>query len=142
MATRQEIEAEAAKPLAWFQHDTDAANDMKLEQVIDEFGMVGYGRWWRLCEMLAAETGHRLEVGNERVARIMARRLKCSVSDMMKFVIFLHDVELVTMNGDGFISNERMNRQAERTGTNRANGRRGGRPKRRAEDTPTAQTGS
>lgn len=132
MATRQEVEAEAAKPLAWFQHDTDAANDMKLEQVIDEFGMVGYGRWWRLCEMLAAETGHRLEVGNERVARIMARRLKCSTADMMKFIIFLADVGLVTMPGDGYISNERMNRQAELTGARRANGKLGGRPRRSA----------
>lgn len=133
MATQDEIRAEAAKPMAWFQHDTDAANDMKLEQVIDEFGMIGYGRWWRLCEMLAAETGHRLEIGNERVARIVSRRLKCSTSDMMKFIIFLHDIDLVTMNGDGFISNERMNRQAEQAGAKRANGRLGGRPKKAAQ---------
>ena len=106
---------------------------MKLEQVIDEFGMIGYGRWWRLCEMLAAETGHRLEIGNERVARIVSRRLKCSTSDMMKFIIFLHDIDLVTMNGDGFISNERMNRQAEQAGAKRANGRLGGRPKKAAQ---------
>lgn len=43
MANQMEIEAEAAKPLAWFQHDTDAAQDMKLELVIDEFGMAGTG---------------------------------------------------------------------------------------------------
>lgn len=130
MANQTEIDAESAKPLAWFQHDTDAAQDMKLELIIDEFGMAGYGRWWRLCEMLAAETEHRLEVGSERVAKIMARRLMVNVSDLTKFITFLCDIDLICMSGDNFISSERMNRQARATGEKRANGKRGGRPKK------------
>lgn len=80
--------------------------------------------------MLAAETEHRLEVGSERVAKIMARRLMVNVSDLTKFITFLCDIDLICMSGDGFISSERMNKQARATGEKRANGKRGGRPKK------------
>ena len=132
MATNQEIEAEAAKPMVWFQHDVNAAYDMKLELVIDEFGMAGYGRWWRLCELLAAETGHKVEVGDERKAKIMARKLSTNVGDLLKYLRFLSDIELICMPGDGFIWNERMINQARTTGEKRANGKRGGRPRKTA----------
>ena len=130
MATQREIEAEAARPMDYFPHDVASAHDMKLELVIDEFGMAGYGRWWRLLELLAAETGHKLEVGDERVAKIVARRLSTNAGDLLKFIAFLADIDLICMPGDGFIWSERMIEQAERVGEKRANGKRGGRPKK------------
>ena len=127
MASQREIAAESAKPMAFFPHDTNAAQDMKLELLLDDYGMEGYGRWWRLCELLGAADGHRLEVGDARVVRIVARNLMFgSADELMRFVAELADLGLVEMPGDGFISSRRMDRNAEYFGKKRAAGRKGG----------------
>jgi len=131
MATAREIEAEAAKPMAFFPHDTNASQDMKLELLLDDYGMEGYGRWWRLCELLAATDGHRIEIGNARVAKVVARNLMFeSAGDLMTFVVELADLGLIDTPGDGYISSKRMNRNAEYFGKKRAAGRKGGRTKK------------
>ena len=127
MATQREIEVEAAKPMAFFPHDTNASQDIKLELLLDEYGMEGYGRWWRLCELLGAADGHKIEMGNARVAKIVARNLMFeSTGDLIEFVRELADLGLVDMPGDGCISSKRMDRNAEYFGKKRAAGRKGG----------------
>ena len=37
----------------WFKHETDARSSEKLAQIIDEFGFEGYGRYWRIMEIVA-----------------------------------------------------------------------------------------
>ena len=131
MVTSSDIEAEAARPMEWFQHDADASQDMKVEQMLEDWGMAGYGMWWRLCELLCAENGHRLEVGNPRIARIVARRLMLrDEGELMAFLRDLAEIGLIVMDGDGHVSSRRMDRNAERFGTNRANGKLGGRPRK------------
>ena len=131
MATAREIEAEAARPMAFFPHDTNASQDIKLELLLDEYGMAGYGRWWRLCELLGAADGHRIEIGNARVAKVVARNLMFeAVSDLMAFMVELADLGLIDMPGDGYVSSKRMNRNAEYFGKKRAAGRKGGKTKR------------
>ena len=44
----------AREPMAFFSHDSHAASDIKCRRLIRRFGMEGYGRWWLLCELLAA----------------------------------------------------------------------------------------
>lgn len=128
--TKEAIEEAASRPLEWFRHDVNAANDMKLELFIDEFGMAGYGRWWRLCELLASETGHKLRIEDERVLRIVARKLNLNAKDCWSLIEILAEIGLVKMPGDGFIYSERMNRQAEQVGRNRVAGSMGGRPRK------------
>ena len=131
MPTQREIEEGAAKPMAFFPHDTNASQDMKIELLLDDFGMAGYGRWWRLCELLGAADGHRIEMGNARVAKVVARNLMFeSVGELMEFVTELADIGLIEMPGDGFISSRRMDRNAEYFGRKRAAGRKGGMTKR------------
>ena len=131
MTTQREIEAEAARPMAFFPHDTNASQDIKLELLLDDYGMAGYGRWWRLCELLGAADGHRIEIGNARVAKVVARNLMYeTVNDLMAFVKELADLGLIDMPGDGYISSKRMNRNAEYFGKKRAAGRKGGKTKR------------
>lgn len=128
-----EIVTEAARPMAFFPHDTNAAQDMKIECLLDGWGMAGYGMWWRLCEMLGATDGHRIEVGNPRVAKVIARNLMLpGVEELDEFVQELVDLELVELR-DGFISSHRMDRNAEYFGKKRAAARKGGRA-RRAEE--------
>jgi len=39
--------------MKWFRHETDAIHSEKLAKLIMEFGFEGYGRYWRLMELVA-----------------------------------------------------------------------------------------
>ena len=39
--------------MKWFKHYSDASRSEKLAQLVDEFGIEGYGRYWLLIELLA-----------------------------------------------------------------------------------------
>lgn len=41
--------------MKWFQHHSDAYTDLKLQDVVDEFGLEGYGFYWILCELVAQQ---------------------------------------------------------------------------------------
>ena len=41
--------------MKWFQHKSDAYTDFKLQEIIDEFGLEGYGLYWLCCEMVAQQ---------------------------------------------------------------------------------------
>lgn len=131
MAIAREIEDAAQNPMAFFPHDTNASQDMKIELLLEDWGMQGYGMWWRLCELLGATSGHRLEIGNRRIAHVVSRNLMLSsVDELMRFLRELSELGLIVMNGDGYISSERMNRNAEYFGKKRAAGRKGGKARK------------
>jgi hypothetical protein len=131
MATAREIEAEAARPMAFFPHDSNASQDIKCRRLLRRLGMEGYGRWWRLCELLAATDGHRLSIETEEDAEIIAEELHLNDhSELMDYLCVLVDVGLVQMPGDGMIYSDRMLRNADYFGEKRANGKLGGRPRK------------
>ena len=133
MATQREIEKEAAKPMKYFSHDSNAAQDIKCRRLLRRLGMEGYGRWWRLCELLAATDGHKLGIETEEDAEIIAEELHLDGhQELMKYLQVLADVGLIQMPGDGYVWSDRMLTNAEYFGKLRANGKRGGRPRKDA----------
>lgn len=133
MATAREIEAEAARPMKYFSHDSNAAQDIKCRRLLRRLGMEGYGRWWRLCELLAATDGHKLSIETEEDAEIIAEELHLDGhQELMRYLQVLVDVGLIHMPGDGYVWSERMLTNAEYFGKLRANGKRGGRPRKNA----------
>lgn len=133
MATAREIEAEAARPMKYFSHDSNAAQDIKCRRLLRRLGMEGYGRWWRLCELLAATDGHKLGIETEEDAEIIAEELHLDGhQELMKYLQVLADVGLIRMPGDGYVWSDRMLTNAEYFGKLRANGKRGGRPRKDA----------
>lgn len=128
MATASEIEAEAARPMKYFSHDSSAAQDIKCKRLLRRLGMEGYGRWWRLCELLAATDGHKLSIETEEDAEIIAEELHLDgYQELMRYLQVLVDVGLIHMPGDGYVWSERMLTNAEYFGKKRAAGRKGGR---------------
>lgn len=128
MASQREIEAEAARPMKYFSHDSNASQDIKCRRLLRRLGMEGYGRWWRLCELLAATDGHKLSIETEEDAEIIAEELHLDGhQELMKFLQVLLDVGLIQMPGNGFVWSERMLTNAEYFGKKRAAGRKGGR---------------
>lgn len=39
--------------MKWFKHETDSLSSEKLSKLIHEFGFGGYGRYWRIMELVA-----------------------------------------------------------------------------------------
>ena len=137
MATAQEIQEEAARPMAFFPHDSNSTQDIKCRRLIRREGMSGYGRWWRLCELLAATDSHRLNIETSEDAELYAEELQYdTVDEFMSFLLVLKDVGLIKMPGDGTIYSERMLRNADYFGEKRANGKRGGRPRKTISKSP------
>ena len=94
--------------------------------------MEGYGRWWRLCELLAASDGHVLRLDTEEDAELAAEELLFDTADgLMEYLATLKDIGLVKMPGDGTVSSDRMARNAEYFGKRRASARAGGKAKKK-----------
>lgn len=130
----------AAEPMAFFPHDAGAHADIKCQRLIRRCGWEGYGRWWRLCELMAATKGHMIELGTDEDALILADVLgfpaataadeKQAIEDVRKYVGTLLDIGLLTADGTGTLKSSRMLDNAVYFGRQRANGRKGGRPRK------------
>lgn len=138
----EQIRKRAQEPMGFFPHDSNAAQDVKCRRLIRRRGWDGYGRWWRLCEHLAATRGHRLAFDTEEDALILADVLGfgsagafdeyVAIEDCKSYVSELLDIGLLERDGDGFLKNSRMEDNALYFGKQRHNGGKGGRPRKNA----------
>ena len=120
-----EVRREAARPMRYFSHDADAANDMKCRKLVRHYGFEGYGRWWRVCELLAAEHGHRLDMGDADVAEVVADELDMTLGELREFVSYLVESSLLKTDGEGRVWSERMSENSNLFGKKRAAGKLG-----------------
>ena len=149
---QEAIELRSREPMAFFSHDSNASTDIKCRRLIRRCGMEGYGRWWCLCELLAATDGHAVPVATDEDMLIVADALRFTsggafnelkdIEDCKAFVDVLIELGLVTLTDEGEITSKRMMRNAQFFGRNRVNGAKGGRPrkdrsKRSGEDSET-----
>ncbi|MDD4971880.1 MAG: DUF4373 domain-containing protein [Paludibacter sp.] len=74
--------------MQWFKHDSNANTDEKLQSILLDYGLEGYGLYWYCLELIV----NRLDKDNinfelKHDARLIARNTGCSiqkVSEMMK----------------------------------------------------------
>ncbi len=52
--------------MKWFKHESDASTNLKLEQVLDEFGLHGYGFFWLCLELVAWQGGLEFKLKPEK----------------------------------------------------------------------------
>ena len=110
MPTREEATA-SQEPMAYFSHDSNAFDDDKCKRLIRRRGWDGYGRWWRLCEYMAAQKGHRIAFETEEDVSILAGVLGfgqtgafdeyVAIEDCKSFVACLLDIGLLERDEDG-----------------------------------------
>lgn len=48
-----------SKDAYWFKHDSNATNDVKIMQLLAEYGLEGYGAYWIIIEKLRDATGYK-----------------------------------------------------------------------------------
>ena len=79
--------------MKWVKHDTDANQDAKLQNVLLDYGLEGYGLYWYCIELIA----HKIDKDSitfelEHDARIIARNTGCTpqkVEEMMRYFVKL-----------------------------------------------------
>lgn len=77
--------------MQWFKHDTDANQDAKLQNVLLDYGLEGYGLYWYCIELIAGKISKdSFTFELEHDARIIARNTGSSpqkVEEMMKYFV-------------------------------------------------------
>ena len=124
---RQSKKDLAAKPLRYFPHDSDAAQDEKCQRLLYKYGPAGYGRFWLLCERLASCEGHVIPYGTDDADALLSKWLLFDdVAECREFIeylrctglaLFLHEND---QNSPWLIRSNRMDKQAEKIGNLRA----------------------
>lgn len=142
----EDVKNKAMEPMAWFQHDSNAAQDQKCQRLLYRYGNAGYGAFWRLCEVLANTTSHSLPVDTDEDWLILAQQIgmrrmgafddEVSIDDCKGFIDCLIEIGMLERDGKGRIESARMQRNALYFGMQRANGAKGGRP-RKSKSEPT-----
>ncbi|AGG58082.1 hypothetical protein VPAG_00046 [Vibrio phage douglas 12A4] len=79
--------------MKWFKHDTDANQDAKLQNVLLDYGLEGYGLYWYCIEQIAGKVDQdNINFDLEHDARIIARNTGSTaqkVEEMMRYFVNL-----------------------------------------------------
>ena len=77
--------------MKWVKHDTDANQDAKLQNVLLDYGLEGYGLYWYCIELIASKIDNdNITFELEHDARIIARNTGCTpqkVEEMMRYFV-------------------------------------------------------
>lgn len=77
--------------MQWIKHDTDANQDAKLQNVLLDYGLEGYGLYWYCLELIAGKVDKdNITFDLEHDARIIARNAGSTsqkVEEMMKYFV-------------------------------------------------------
>lgn len=77
--------------MKWIQHDTDANQDAKLQNVLLDYGLEGYGLYWYCIELIAGKVdANNITFELEHDARVIARNTGSTpqkVEEMMRYFV-------------------------------------------------------
>ena len=104
----------AGKDALWFSHDSNATSDPKVAALILRFGFEGYGRWWRIVELLREQRDYRLEA-SKRTIICIASLLGIPENDAAMFIDAIASAEIGLLRFDGqFYWSDRLLRDMEK----------------------------
>jgi len=103
--------------MKWIKHDTDANQDAKLQNVLLDYGLEGYGLYWYCIELIAGKIDKdNITFELEHDARIIARNVGSTaqkVEEMMRYFVELGLFE----NSHGTITCLKLGRRLDKSMT-------------------------
>lgn len=103
--------------MKWVKHDTDANQDAKLQNVLLDYGLEGYGLYWYCIELIASKIDNdNITFELEHDARIIARNTGCTpqkVEEMMRYFV----TERLFESIDGVITCFKLARRLDKSMT-------------------------
>lgn len=83
--------------MRWFKHLTNAHNDEAISELVDEFGLEGYGAWWIILEIIAHQMDKTDRCSVRYSVRKWAKSCQISVKKFQKIVSFLSKIEKLSL---------------------------------------------
>lgn len=103
--------------MKWFKHDTDASMDAKLQEVMLDYGLEGYGLYWYCIELIAGKVdAENLTFSLEHDARIIARNTGSTAQKVTEMMTRFVDLGLF-QNNDGLITCLRLAKRLNKSMT-------------------------
>lgn len=104
--------------MKWFKHDADANMDARLQEILLDYGLEGYGLYWYCIELIT----HKLDSDNitfelEHDARLIARNTGNSVQKVQEMMTRFVDIGLFE-NLDGTITCLKLAKRLDKSMTN------------------------
>lgn len=97
----------AKKDLYWFKHDSNARRDIKIMELLSDYGYQGYGWWWAILEIMREQSDYRLRLN----AKLLAKELYADQEEIKYFIDDCIDkYELFESDGKCFWSPSFINR--------------------------------
>ncbi len=83
--------------MKWFKHMTISAHDEKLAQVINKFGMEGYGVYWRLLELIAQQLDETNSPTISYPPKVLVHNLWITCGKLLTFLHFFTEIDLLSV---------------------------------------------
>lgn len=81
--------------MKWFKHETDAHTNLKLQAVIEKFGVAAYGYYWA-CVELVANQGTDFCLGREKQwEKVLEKFLNVKISVQKEYLCFFAKMKLI-----------------------------------------------
>lgn len=114
-------------PIPWVKHEAANAGNPCINQLISIAGMEGYGRFWRLVELLSASTSHAIPTTDETGYKRYSLGLGfTSATEFEAFITTLIDLDLAAVGNGGRRYIPLVDDTALAVGRSRLNGSKGG----------------
>lgn len=118
------------KKESWFEHrQNEIDKNAGLEAMVFQYGMTGYGYYWRLWEILRAQEGYRYDIQHKFSYTALAKDLITTADKVKEYIdSCINDFELLATDGEYIWSPElshRMSPMDAKVEHLRANGRKG-----------------
>lgn len=84
--------------MKWFKHEADAHTNMKLQALIDQLGIAGYGYYWACVELVASQGGDEFKIVKEKHWEDhLKKMLNIEPKDQKKYLIVLARHNLIDL---------------------------------------------
>lgn len=101
--------------MKWFKHLSSAYTDLAIRQVIEEFGVEGYGLYWLCCELVAQQGKHFCLKKDQNWLKILELLSKTPEKKLIEILQKFSELNLINKtaykNGDIYI--QKMKKYAD-----------------------------
>lgn len=104
--------------MQWFKHDADASQDAKLQNVLLDYGLEGYGLYWYCLELIVGKIdAENITFELEHDARIIARNTGSTVQKVEEMMRYFVSQGLFELNNSGVITCLKLARRLDKSMT-------------------------
>ena len=86
--------------MKWFQHQTDASDDIKIKRLEDKFGIQGYANFFKIVEKVGKE-GKNFELDTKKYPiEFLAKDFKTEKKPFEECLTFMNELGLIVLKKD------------------------------------------